>query len=907
VKNRPLDVPSFWFNPPFQLPVWNRFVAPFVLIAFSAVQSGQAQLSKANQILLTRGLQIQGLVSTYDTFHLTTLSNANYTTVNWLWASPRSYDGSMPLLGSAPGFPWARWVADETDMPPLGDEASYTNQLVLLQLSDEPNLDDASVRARFATWLNSVRSNWPNTILSVNDGGGINDGNLIDFVNNARPDMITFDVYPWKSVYDTNQPNHIGAPISGPPTTWYSVLRIHRDISHAFGIPFGSYVQTFHAVEEYPPYNVYRDPSPSELRLHHSGGLAFDAKLFIDFHYNNGSSSLFTAPGGDSNPNALYYEKADCALRCRNFGKALVRLKPVPEGTTPCGPLTTSVMFIRGRNSSGALNPIPLNFCAGSGTNPYTDWAPNRNDPYLRGWAVANTGTKNNGQPGDVLISWFRPLDESFDGPDYTNETYVMVVNGLTDPTGTAADCSQRITLNFASNLTAIEILNPLTGLAEVQLLPLSNGSRQLVLNLNGGDAALFKFSDGAPFIGTTLTGPPAITSQPVGQIVLFGSNATFTAQAAGAAPLSYQWKFNGTNIPSATSTSFTRTNSQAADAGNYTFVASNSFGVVTSIIATLSVVTNLPPPPPPPPLLYEPFDYPNIAGPVSSNTPANWAYGGSGANDFNVASGNLSWPGLSLPIGNSATNGGAGLGVRRLIGTSFSSGSVYFSGLFRINELGFGAWNGVSSQVGALTAPDSTTFRLQIMVKSNSPSGYVLGVRKGGTGVTDTFDTTEYHAGDTIFLVGKFDFGISPNAASLWINPNASTFGAPSAPTNGFISATTGTDGAAIDRFNFRQNVASGANSVPASMQWDELRVGTNWAMVTPPFVPVRISFVELLPDGRFRFQVSAAPGNLSIEASTNLINWIEIANLSSAYGLFEYIEPVDLGRRFFRARISQ
>src|SRR5881296_3245973 len=115
---------------------WSAFLQPF----FS-----QGQISKGNQILINRGLQIQGLVSTYDTFHLSTFSNANYTTVNWLWADPRSYNGSMPLLGPAPGFPWARWVANENDMPPLGDEASYTNQLVLLQLSDEPNLDDSSV------------------------------------------------------------------------------------------------------------------------------------------------------------------------------------------------------------------------------------------------------------------------------------------------------------------------------------------------------------------------------------------------------------------------------------------------------------------------------------------------------------------------------------------------------------------------------------------------------------------------------------------------------------------------------------------------------------------------------------------------------------------------------------------
>jgi hypothetical protein len=717
--------------------------------------------------------------------------------------------------------------------------------------------------------------------------------------------MITFDVYPWKSVYDTSQSDHIGTAIGGPPTTWYSVLRIHRDISHAFGIPFGSYVQTFHAVEEYGPHNVYRDPSPSELRLNHFGALAFDAKLFIDFHYNNGSSSLFTAPGGDSNPNALYYEKADCALRCRNFGKATLRLKPINEGTTPCGQLTTSVLFIRGRNSSGGLNAVPLNFCAGlSGTNPYTDWVTDRNDPYLRGWAVANTGTKNNSQPGDVIVSWFKPLDESFDGPDYANEVYMMVVNGLCDPTGTAADCSQRIELNFATSLGAVEMLNPLTGLAEVKLLPLTNGSRQLVLNLIGGDAALFKFSDGAPFVGTELIGPPVITSQPVGRIVLFGTNATFTARAAGAVPLSYQWRFNGANLPAATTTTYTRTNVHATDAGNYTLLASNSLGTVTSAVATLTIVSNLPPLPPPPPLLYEPFNYSNFGGPVSSNTPSNWGYGGSGSNDLSVVVGNLYWPGLSPSLGNSATNGGAGLGVRRLIGSSFSSSAVFFSALFRINDLGFGAWNGLSSQVGALTAPDSATFRLQVMAKSNSPSSYVIGVRKSGTGVTDTFDTTEYHAGETLFLVGKFDFTTSSNTASLWINPTNTTFGAATAPTNGFISATNGTDGAAIDRFNFRQNLASGANSLPASMQWDELRVGTNWATVTPPYIPVRVSLVDRLPDGRFRFQVTGPPGNLAIEASTNLVSWSLVANLSSDYGLFEYTESPDFARRFFRAR---
>ncbi len=76
-----------------------------------------AQISKANQILINRGLQVEGLVATYDTFTLSTYSNANYTAVIWLWDAPRSYN-AMSQLGAAPGFPWARWVTNENGHAP---------------------------------------------------------------------------------------------------------------------------------------------------------------------------------------------------------------------------------------------------------------------------------------------------------------------------------------------------------------------------------------------------------------------------------------------------------------------------------------------------------------------------------------------------------------------------------------------------------------------------------------------------------------------------------------------------------------------------------------------------------------------------------------------------------------------
>src|SRR5207248_432688 len=149
---------------------------------------------------------------------------------------------------------------------------------------------------------------------------------------------------------------------------------------------------------------------------------------------------------------------------------------------------TTGMMFIQGKDPGGNPNPIPIGFLTDpDAPNSYTDWVYQRNDPYLSGWSVTNKGgIKNGGQPGDAIISWFTPLDESFDGSAYTNEIYLMVVNGLCATNGTATDCLQEIKLDFTDAFGGgIEMLDPLTGNAQVQILPLVNTKRELVLDLN--------------------------------------------------------------------------------------------------------------------------------------------------------------------------------------------------------------------------------------------------------------------------------------------------------------------------------------------------------------------------------------------------------------------------------------
>ena len=909
---------------PLQKSFYGIVVSTWVAIFFGTASGSHAQISKGHQILIDRGLQVQGLAIDDCYVTLSTYTNAHYTSINWInEIGPNdqpAHSSRQPWLGDAPGFPWSRWAKAETQMPPHvtpygGDETPFMSQLIALNLADEWNLNDSTLRNRLVDWFIAVRANFPNTILYHNNWGSqVADGNLADFYTRAQPDMLCFDTYPWKSVWDGNQPDHIGSAITGSPTAWYGDLRRYREHARAARIPLGVYRQTFHAVQDYDN-TVFRDPSKSELRLNTFAAMAFSATFFTDFVYNTGAASLFTKTfngSGDTviSTNGLYDEMADVNFRARNFGKALVRLTPITTEGIPG--YTTSVMFIRGRDGGDNLTPIPIGFFgdqdAGGGNATYTDWIYQRNDPYLtNNWVVTNMGTKNNGQPGDVIISWFKSLDEGFDGPDHTNEIYMMVVNGLTDtdPNSTAADCLQEIKLNFHSSLAAIEMLNPLTGVAELQLLPLTNGLRQLVLNLNGGDAAMFKFSDGAPFIGTQLTpitGLPVMTIHPADRVNVLGTHAAFIGRAVGSAPLGFQWQFNGTEIAEATTNNYTRSNVQVADAGNYSLIVSNSFGSMTSTIATLTVISSQP-------FFYEPFDYPNIGGPVSANTSVNWTFGGSGANDLNVTPGSLSYPGLQTSIGNSVTNGGAGLGVRRLLGTNVNSGTLYLSALFRINNLGYGTggWNGNSSQVGALGAINNSSFPLAIMVKSNSPSGYIFGVQKAGAGTTPAmFDTTEYHTNETIFLAAKYDFNTSPNTVSLWVNPAPSTFGSNSAPMN-FISATTGTDGLTIDRFNIRQNTAA---SVPAAMQWDELRVGSSWADVTSfqlSFAATLSNFVQL-SDGKFQFSYTSGNGqNGSIYTSTNLIDWMSVGTATQiAPGLYQFTDESGSNdsHRFYQLR---
>ena len=82
----------------------------------------------------------------------------------------------------------------------------------------------------------------------------------------------------------------------------------------------------------------------------------------------------------------------------------------------------------------------------------------------------------------------------------------------------------------------------------------------------------------------------PSITTQPQSQIAFVSQDVTLTVAAAGPGPLSYRWRFNGSDIPGATGTNLTINNVNINNAGNYSVVVFNAAGSAASAIATLTV-----------------------------------------------------------------------------------------------------------------------------------------------------------------------------------------------------------------------------------------------------------------------------------------------------------------------------
>jgi subtilisin family serine protease len=172
-------------------------------------------------------------------------------------------------------------------------------------------------------------------------------------------------------------------------------------------------------------------------------------------------------------------------------------------------------------------------------------------------------------------------LDLAITGPDGTTyQPYVMPFVGV----WTQASMAQAATrgLNSTDNVEQVYLAAPPTA-----------GVYRAVVSFRG------TLTSGQQDFGLIITGStaepppptaPTITTHPQSQSGAVGGSVTFSVDATGTTPFTYQWRKGGQAISGATNATLTLANLQTSDAGSYDVVVTNSVGSATSNSATLTV-----------------------------------------------------------------------------------------------------------------------------------------------------------------------------------------------------------------------------------------------------------------------------------------------------------------------------
>lgn len=166
-------------------------------------------------------------------------------------------------------------------------------------------------------------------------------------------------------------------------------------------------------------------------------------------------------------------------------------------------------------------------------------------------------------------------------------------------------------------NWTARELLGP-----KIRSVSFANGTYLVV-----GAAGTILQSTPRIISGVSQPFAPSIQSQPASQTNFVGASLALSVIASGAPSPSYQWQFNGTNIPNAISSTLPLLSINTNLAGSYRVIVSNQIDFVTNQSATLTVF---------PATLANAFDKPNQTWTTGGAAP--WIAQGGFTHDGNLA-----------------------------------------------------------------------------------------------------------------------------------------------------------------------------------------------------------------------------------------------------------------------------
>ena len=184
--------------------------------------------------------------------------------------------------------------------------------------------------------------------------------------------------------------------------------------------------------------------------------------------------------------------------------------------------------------------------------------------------------------PGAMLnLSSASYIMGPYDG-DYTS-SYLSV----TADAGAVINMSG-VTNIIGNNSFGVKIYADVTN-SVINLLGLISMTGPAVLSQENG--GLILLNTNAVYSGVSIQLAPAISGQPQNVATPIGSSVLFAIVADGSQPLSYQWYFGTNPVAGATGAQCSIPNAPLSSAGSYWCVVSNSFGSLTSQVATLQFI----------------------------------------------------------------------------------------------------------------------------------------------------------------------------------------------------------------------------------------------------------------------------------------------------------------------------
>ncbi|MEI6436956.1 MAG: hypothetical protein WCP32_19190, partial [Bacteroidota bacterium] len=338
---------------------------------------------------------------------------------------------------------------------------------------------------------------------------------------------------------------------------------------------------------------------------------------------------------------------------------------------------------------------------------------------------------------------------------------------------------------------------------------------------------------------------PVSVTIAASANPVCAGTSVTFTATPTngGTTPV-YQWKVNGSNVGTDNAVySYTPANGDIIACLLSSNATCPSGNPATSNTVTMTVNPNLPVSVSiatgSQAILYEDFNYTppayiggnGNAGSSSNNWTSHSVTTGQ-TTTIDVLSGNLSYVGLAPSSGNKVYMFSNGNTMSRDVNRAFTytATALYYSAL--VNVLDASQIPTLSPDYflhfGATSGSPVTVFGGRLGIKSvNSAANYRLSIQNtsGGTPNYTEFGQ-DLSFGTTYLVVVKYDRGVAPTVAYLWVNPVSLGGGEPA----GFVSNASGTS-----LFPQFASICLRNSATTPKVEIDEIRVGTTWAEVTP------------------------------------------------------------------------